>query len=208
MMKLHQTGLLALLLLLLTASLVGAQENNMEIRFDSRLESILNLNMDPEANIEFGLRQISDELYQVTKSPEDVNFSIESTGSWNLSISAIDPYFKGTSDSSQKIPLDFIGFTIESLGSNWDNGLFSNTANLTKDTVLTLSVDKITVLTNGKRGNVGGSDKNAFVIRWKFTYEEEARKIKRFAGMKIKDDYYAGKFFITLSESQTPWKPE
>lgn len=74
--------------------------------------------------------------------------------------------------------------------------------------MLTLSVDKVTVLTNGKRGNVGGSDKNAFVIRWKFTYEEEAKKIKRFTGMKIKDDYYAGKFFITLSESQTPWKPE
>ena len=203
-----KTGLLVIALIVFQNSFISAQENNLEVRFDSRLESILILNMDPEAIVEFGIREINDQLYQITKTPEDINFSVESTGSWNLSISAVEPYFTGTNDSSQKIPVDFIGFYIENRGTNWDNGLFSNIANLTRDTVLSMSADRITVLTNGKRGNIGGADKNSFVLRWKFNYEDEAAKIKKFTGMKIKDDYYSGKFFITLSESQVPWKSE
>lgn len=199
-----KNGLYLFIFLIFPFTHLKAQENNLEVKFDSRLESILILNMDPETNLEFGIREINDQLYQITKTPEDINFSIESTGSWNLSITAADPYFTGTNDSSQKIPVDFIGFYIENRGSNWDNGLFSNIANLTRDTVISLSADKITVLTNGKKGNIGGSDKNSFVLRWKFNFEDEATKIKKFTGMKIKDDYYSGRFFITLSESQMP----
>ncbi len=183
-----------------------AQEHILEVQVASKLESILNLNMDPNARVEFGIQEVNENLYQVTKEPEDINFSIESTGAWNVSISSADPYFTGTNDSCSKIPVDFIGFYIENRGTNWDNGLFSNIANLTRDTVISLSAEKITVLTNGNRGNIGGTDRNSFVIRWRFNYEDEALKIKKFTGMKIKDDYYSGKFFITLSESQTQYK--
>ena len=183
-----------------------AQEHILEVQVASKLESILNLNMDPNARVEFGIQEVNENLYQVTKEPEDINFSIESTGAWNVSISAADPYFIGTNDTSSKIPVDFIGFYIENRGTNWDNGLFSNIANLTRDTVISLSAEKITVLTNGNRGNIGGTDRNSFVIRWRFNYEDEALKIKKFTGMKIQDDYYSGKFFITLSESQTQYK--
>ncbi len=193
---------LSVLSLALFVSLLQAQETNMEVGFESKLESVLILNMPPDAKVEFGVKEINDNLYQITKTPDDINFSIESTGSWNLSISAEDAFFTGSNDSSQKIPIDFMGFYIENRGTNWDNGLYSNIANLTKDTVMSLTPDKITVLSSGKRGNIGGTDRNSFVLRWKFNYDDEASKVKRFNGLKIKDDFYSGKFFITLSESQ------
>jgi len=177
-----------------------AQEIDIETRVEAKLESVLILNIDPNANIEFGIKEINDNLYQITKNPDDVNFSIESTGNWNLSISAIDQYFSGINDTSQKIPVDFIGYYIENKGDNWDNGLFSNIANKSKDTLLPLTTKETMILINGKRNNIGGSDNNSFVLRWKFIYEDEITKMKEFSNLKIKDDYYIGGFYITLSE--------
>ncbi len=183
-----------------------AQGIDMETRVEANLVSVLILNIDPGANIEFGIKEINDNLYQVTKNPDDVNFSIEATGNWNLSISATESYFTGINDSSQKIPIDFIGYFIENKGTNWDNGLFSNIANKSKDTLLALTTKETTILINGRRNNIGGADNNSFVLRWKFIYEDELTKMKKFSSFKIKDDYYIGGFYLTLSESSIPYK--
>ena len=183
-----------------------AQGIDMETRVEANLVSVLILNIDPGANIEFGIKEINDNLYQVTKNPDDVNFSIEATGNWNLSISATESYFTGINDSSQKIPIDFIGYFIENKGTNWDNGLFSNIANKSKDTLLALTTKETTILINGRRDNIGGADNNSFVLRWKFIYEDELTKMKKFSSFKIKDDYYIGGFYLTLSESSIPYK--
>ena len=45
----------------------------METRVEAKLESVLILNIDPGANIEFGIKEINDNLFQVTKNPDDVN---------------------------------------------------------------------------------------------------------------------------------------
>lgn len=183
-----------------------AQGIDMETRVEANLVSVLILNIDSDANIEFGIKEINDNLYQVTKNPDDVNFSIEATGNWNLSISATEPYFTGINDSSQKIPIDFIGYFIENKGTNWDNGLFSNIANKSKDTLLALTTKETTILINGRRDNIGGADNNSFVLRWRFIYEDELTKMKKFSRFKIKDDYYIGGFYLTLSESSIPYK--
>ncbi len=183
-----------------------AQQIDIETMVEAKLESMLILNMDPDANIEFGIKEINDNLYQITKEPDDVNFTIESTGNWNLSISATDPYFHGVNDSTRKIPVDFIGYTIENQGNNWDNGLFSNIANKSKDTILPLRVGETMVMINGRRNNIGNSSNNSFVIRWKFIYENELTKMKKFSLFKIQDDYYIGGFYVTLSESTIPKK--
>lgn len=183
-----------------------AQGIDMETRVEANLVSVLILNIDPQANIEFGIKEINDNLYQVYKNPDDVNFSIEATGNWNLSISATEPYFSGINDSSQKIPVDFIGYFIENKGTNWDNGLFSNIANKSKDTLLALTTKETTILINGRRDNIGGADNNSFVLRWKFIYEDELTKMKKFSSFKIKDDYYIGGFYLTLSESSISYK--
>ena len=191
-------------LIILAWLISPSQEIDIATGVEARLESVLILNIDPEANIEFGIKEINDNLYQVTKNPSDVNFSIEATGNWNLSISATKPYFSGINDSSQKIPIDFIGYFIENKGTNWDNGLFSNIANKTKDTLLPLTTKETTILINGRRTNIGGSENNSFVLRWKFIYEDDITKMKEFSSFKIKDDYYIGGFYITLSESSIP----
>ncbi len=186
--------------------ILTAQEIDMVTGVEAKLESVLILNIDPDATIEFGIKEINDNLYQVTKNPDDVNFSVEATGNWNLSISATDSYFSGINDSSQKIPVDFIGYFIENKGTNWDNGLFSNIANKTKDTLLALTTKETTILINGRRNNIGGADNNSFVLRWKFIYENDLTKMKKFSRFQIKDDYYVGGFYITLSESGIPYK--
>ncbi|MBU1370294.1 MAG: hypothetical protein KJ578_03150 [Bacteroidetes bacterium] len=203
-MKPLKLCLLILTLSSLSAIKLFAQETNLEVQFESRLETVLILNIDPESNIEFRIEEVNEHLYQITEQPDDIYFSVESTGNWNLSIASENPYFVGISDSSQKIPVDFLGFSVESLGTNWDNGLFSNIANYSRDTTLSLSNDKITVLTNGRRGNIGGAEKNNFVLRWKFVFEDEQAKIKRFDKMAVKADNYRGNFYIILSETQSP----
>jgi hypothetical protein len=179
-----------------------SQETPVLVGAEARLENLLILRMTPERYVEFGIRKINDNLYQVTKQPEDVMFNIESTGNWNLSLSSADVVFRGVQDSNHTVPLDFIGFYIENMGTNWDNGLFSNIVNATKDTIVHLSPESTALLENGIKGNIGGSEENSFVLRWKFFYEDDALRTRRFSEYDIADDIYRVGYYVTLSESK------
>lgn len=198
---LSRTRYIILLLLCFVIPELRAQETPMLISTEAKLDNVLLLKMTPEKYVEFSIKKINENLYQVTKQPDDVMFSVESTGNWNLSISAADPYFTGESDSTHKIPVDFLGLYVENIGTNWDNGLFSNMANATKDTVVSLSPEKTSLLESGVKGNVGGSMQNSFILRWKFFYEDPALKTRKFTEFIIEDDTYKVGYFITLSES-------
>lgn len=180
---------------------VMAQTTPRQIQTEARLESVLILRMTPERYVEFGIEQVNENLYHITKHPDDVMFSVESTGNWDLSISTNDAYFTGENDPTHKVPVDFLGLTIENTGSNWDNGLFSNIANATKDTIIYLTDQRIELLESGLRGNIGGSDQNSFILRWKFFYEDEALRTLKFSDFNIPDDLYKVGYTITLSES-------
>ena len=195
------SGIILGLLLLLAFQKLLAQETPVLINVEARLETVLALNIRPDTYVEFGIKKINDNLYQITKQPEDIMFSVESTGNWDLSISAENPYFRGIDDTTLKIPLDFVGLYIENRGENWDNGLFSNIANVTKDSIVFLSNEKTMLLENGRRTNIGGAIQNSFILRWKFFYEDDALKIQRFSKFNITDDNYTVGFYITLSES-------
>jgi hypothetical protein len=171
------------------------------INAEARLENVLILRMAPERYVEFGIKQVNEDLYHITKHPDDVMFGVESTGNWNLSISSNDPYFTGEADPSHKVPVDFIGLTIENTGTNWDNGLFSNIANATKDTIVYLSDERIDLLESGLRGNIGGSSQNSFILRWKFFYEDESLRVLKFSDFNIPDDLYKVGYTITLSSN-------
>ena len=185
---------------LMTSALLFAQETPMLVGTEARLENVLILRMTPERYVEFGIKRINDNLYQITRQPDDVMFSVESTGNWNLSFSSADAYFTGVRDSTHKIPVDFLGFYVENTGTNWDNGLFSNIANATKDTVVFLKPEKMLVLDSGSKGNIGGSIENSFILRWKFFYEDDALRTRRFSDYLIEDDNYRVGYYITLSE--------
>jgi hypothetical protein len=187
-------------LLLIISLQLPAQERPVIISTEARLENVLILRMTPERYVEFGIKRINDNLYQITKQPDDVMFSVESTGNWNLSFSAADSYFTGVNDSTHKVPVDFLGFFVENTGTNWDNGLFSNIANATKDTVVFLTPQKMMLLDSGSRGNIGGSNENSFILRWKFFYEDDALRTRRFSDFLIEDDIYRVGYYITLSE--------
>ncbi len=193
--------MIACLLLLLDFTRLSAQETPVLVNIDARLDNVLLLKMTPERYVEFGIKKINENLYQVTKQPDDVLFSVESTGNWNLSISASDPYFTGQADSTHKVPVDFLGLYVENTGTNWDNGLFSNMANATKDTIVCLAPETTRLLESGVRGNIGGTDQNSFILRWKFFYEDDALKIRKFTDYDIYDDDYKVGYYITLSES-------
>jgi len=189
------------LFLLLPGLKILAQETPMLINTEARLENVLLLKIAPDMRVEFGIKKINENLYQITKQPDDVMFSIESTGNWDLSISSDNSQFTGINDSTHKIPVDFLGLYVENTGTNWDNGLFSNMANITKDTVVYLSPERTKLLESGVRGNVGSSLNNSFILRWKFFYEDEVLKLKKFSDYNIEDDIYTVGFYITLSES-------
>jgi hypothetical protein len=189
------------LLQMLASAGIFAQETPILINAEARLENVLLLRMTPEKYVEFGIKKINENLYQITRQPQDVMFSVEATGCWNLSISAADSYFTGINDSTHKIPVDFIGLYVENTGTNWDNGLFSNMANATKDTIVYLTPEKTSLLESGARGNIGASEQNSFILRWKFFYEDDALKTRKFNQYEISDDDYKVGYFITLSES-------
>ena len=178
-----------------------AQETPILINTEARLENVLMLKIAPDMRVEFGIKKINENLYQITKQPDDVMFSVEATGNWDLAISADASQFTGINDSTHKVPVDFLGLYIENTGSNWDNGLFSNMANITKDTVVYLSPERTKLLESGVRGNIGSSQNNSFILRWKFFFEDEVLKLRRFSDYNIEDDNYPVGFYITLSES-------
>lgn len=185
-----------------------AQQVPTIVNVEARLGNVLSLNISPDSWCEFGIQQMNDNLYQITRPPKDVMFNVESTGNWNLAISTKDAYFTGVNDSSLKIPVEFVGFTIENVGEHWDDGLFSNIANLTKDTVIHLTHERTVLLENGSLSNVGGARKNSFILRWKFDYEDEALRLTEFSDYLIQDDFYKVGFFLTLSESDPKGKRE
>jgi hypothetical protein len=186
---------------ILTQYCISAQETPTLINTEARLDNVLVLKMTPEKYVEFGIKKINENLYQITRQPDDIMFSVESTGNWDLSITAAEPFFTGKDDTTHKIPVSFLGLFVENTGTNWDNGLFSNMANATKDTVVALSDDKINLLESGVKGNVGSSTENSFILRWKFFYEDDALKIRKFTEFEILDDIYRVGYYITLSES-------
>jgi hypothetical protein len=194
--------------ILLSIEVTYAQGDIMETQVSATLESILILNIDPDVNVEFGIVEIADNMYQITKQPDDIHFSIESTGNWNLSISAKERFFVCSEDSSCKIPIDFVEYFIENKGTNWDNGLFSDIANRTKDTTLSLSAEKTTILVNGNKNNIGSADQNAFVLRWKLNFEDELSNAKDFSNFKIKEGYYKANFYLTLTETNSLSMPK
>jgi len=186
---------------MLTFSRLSAQETPMLINTEAKLDNVLILKMTPERYVEFGIKKINENLYQITKQPDDVMFSVESTGDWNLSISSTESFFTGKNDSTHKVPVEFLGLYVENTGTNWDNGLFSNMANATKDTVVYLAPERTSLLESGAKGNIGGSTENSFILRWKFFYEDDALKIRKFSDFDIDDDIYSVGYYITLSES-------
>jgi len=198
------TGLI--LTLLLISSLLSSQDFYLESHIEARLESMLILNVDPQVRIEFGITRVNDNLYQITKYPDDIPFSVESTENWTISVAATEPHFRGVSDPSQTIPIDFISFYIENRGRNWDNGPFSNIANRTKDTLISLSGEKTVVLVDGRKNNIGGSSRNSFVLRWKFNFERDQSKMREFSNLNIEEDQFIGHFYITLSGSHVSGK--
>ena len=81
---------------LMVANTIIAQDKPREVNATVVLEPMLQLNIAPDVQVEFGLMEVNEDLYHVTKEPEDVMFSVESTTNWNLSISSEHPYFSGT----------------------------------------------------------------------------------------------------------------
>jgi hypothetical protein len=189
------------IMILMACLTISAQETPLLITTEAKLDNVLLLKMTPEKYVEFSIKKINENLYQITKHPDDVMFSVESTGNWNLSISAEEPYFTGVEDSTHKLPVSFLGLFVENTGTNWDNGLFSNMANATKDTIVFFSPEKTSLLESGVKGNVGSSSQNSFILRWKFFYEDKAMRIRKFTDFNIFDDTYRVGYYITLSES-------
>ena len=87
------------------------------------------------------------------------------------------------------------------MGTNWDNGPFSNIINYSKDTILELSDERTLVLTNGRRNNLGGVDKNSCVVHWKLLWERDAIRLKNYVNNFMTDERFKVNVRLTLSES-------
>jgi len=180
---------------------LSAQESPRQVFVTVALQPMLQLNVNPDLEVEFGILEVNQDLFHVTKKPEDVMFSVESTTNWNLSVSSVQPYFTGEKNPEHKIPVDFVGYTIEDLGTNWDNGSYSNILNMTKDTVLELSPERTEVLTNGRRNNMGDADMNSFILHWKLLFENNALRMRNYSQYFMTDERFKVNVQLTLSET-------
>ena len=195
-------SLIQVVVLIVTLTRVAfGQDETSEVFVKVVLQPMLYLNVEPNPEVEFGIMEINQDLYHVTKQPEDIMFSVESTTNWNLSISTEQPFFSGEKHPEHKIPVEFVGYTIEDLGTNWDNGSFSNILNYSKDTILELSAERRQVLTNGRRNNLGGADRNSFIIHWKLLFESNALRMRNYSQYFMQDDRYKVNVHLTLSET-------
>jgi len=200
--KLKYRLILGITLLAFMIRGLHAQENiSSQVFATVVLQPMMYLNVEPNLEIEFGILEINQDLYHVTKQPEDVIFSIESTTNWNLSVSTEQAFFVGEKNPDHKIPVEFVGYTIEDLGTNWDNGSFSNILNISKDTILELSPERTQVLTNGRRNNMGDADMNSFIIHWKLLFESNALRMRNYSQYFMEDERFKVNVQLTLSET-------
>lgn len=196
--------IITILLLTITNSIFAQEDNpidNIDVIFTTKLEPLLQLNVDSDIELEFGIMEINDDLYHVTKYPDDLMFSVEATTNWNLSINSSNPYFSGVNNPALKIPVNFVGYHVENYGTNWDNGTFSNIVNTTKDTIVELTADKKEILRNGRRNNIGSADRNSFILRWKLIAENDALKMKNYAHLFLQDEHFKVNVQLTLQET-------
>lgn len=199
MRKLLLIGILFVGLISITkAQDIGVPRN---VKFTTILEPLLQLNVEPNIEVEFGIMEINDDLYHVTKYPDDVMFSVEATTNWNLSINTNSKHFSGVNNPSLKIPVEFVGYYVENYGTNWDNGSFSNIINTTKDTIAELSADKKQILRNGRRSNIGSAERNSFILRWKLIPENDALKLKNYAHMFLQNEQFKVNVQLTLQQT-------
>jgi len=183
------------------ANALFAQDIPREVNATVVLQPMLQLNVNPDVKVEFGLMEVNEDLYHVTKQPEDVMFSVESTTNWNLSVSAEQAYFTGTKHPEYKIPVEFVGYSIENLGTNWDNGSFSNILNISKDTIIELAPEQTQILRNGRRNNKGDRDMNSFIIHWSLLFENNALRMKNYSHYFLSDERFKVNVHLTLSET-------
>jgi len=203
-MKTYRASHFIFIAFLLFPYFLAAQIKDGNINLRSDLVSLIQLNIDPDVRLEFGINEVNEKLYQITKYPADVIFSVESTENWTLSIAATTSYFRGVQDSTLTIPVDFIGFTVESHGNNFDNGMFSNIYNATKDTIIELSTEKKMMLTNGRRHNIGNAKDNYFILRWKFLYQDDPLRMREFYNFRMANDLFRVGVSLTLTRSLAP----
>ena len=197
----HKIRLGIILFTLLATNVYAQEQEAREVFAKVVLDPFMCLNVQPDLEIEFGILEINQDLYHVTKQPDDVLFSVESTANWNLSISTEQAYFTGEKNPDHKIPVEFVGYTVEDLGTNWDNGSFSNILNYSKDTILELSPERTRVLANGRRNNMGDADMNSFIIHWKLLFERNALRMRNYSQYFMEDERFKVNVQLTLSET-------
>jgi hypothetical protein len=124
----------------------------------------IDINIVSGNSIEFVFNTIEKYVNGIMDEGQSTYIRIGCITDWKLEFSADQAMFYGTDNPTHQMELNNVGITIQSTGTNQDDG--SNILNYAKNLPVALASSDALVLTKGSGTNKGYGIKNSFIINW------------------------------------------
>jgi len=177
---------------------VQLTDQSKEVTVNANLNSILDLNMDPEITVTFEFIQIDQGNFMIVNRNEQIMFSVESTANWRLEYAAAETAFQGWYDPSNQVELNNVGVRIQCMGSHQDNGV--NLINHTQNGAVALGSRKSVLLEKGIQSNIGDATANTFLLTWEIGTRSGNMNQMSIIFQNVSEDIYMVNVDFTLTE--------
>lgn len=159
-------------LLIGLATIAQPVVDNAIIPVSVNLNSILRLNVSSGGNIEFTVNNIDQYTTGVLNSDRyDTKFTVASSVDFNVLMYAEAANFLGSDNTANVLPIDNVGYILESTGTGNANGaeydFINDAGDGTLSTITPLNATATTAIITGVGGAAAGNTlQNAFTINW------------------------------------------
>jgi hypothetical protein len=157
----------------------------------------LALNIVSGYSIEFVFDEIDEYIYGIMNAGQSTFIRIGAIYDWKLQFKADQIMFYGTFDPSHQMELNNVGVTVNSIGTNLDDG--TNIINYAKTAPIALESNDVTLLTKGSLSNKGYGIENTFTLDWEMGTRNGNMNQTRMLDQLIPADTYTLNIILTLS---------
>lgn len=157
----------------------------------------LSLNIVSGYSIVFNFDEIAEYKNGIMNAGQSSFIRVGSIYDWKLQVNADQNIFYGENDGTHQMPLDNVGLTILSTGTNLDDG--THIVNYAKTLPQALQSSEVTVLTKGSGSNRGWGIQNAFTMNWEMGTKRGNMNNQSLLEQMLAPDVYNVNIILTLS---------
>mgnify|MGYP000937801565 CR=1 FL=1 len=148
-------------------------------------------------SIQFVFDEIDEYINGIQNAGQSTFIRIGAIYDWKLQFKADQDMFYGTFDPAHQMELNNVGVTVNSIGTNLDDG--THILNYAKAAPLALEYTDVTLLTKGTLSNKGYGIENTFTLDWEMGTRNGNMNQTRMLDQLIPADSYTLNIILTLS---------